>query len=57
MSSRELEEDELATLTDMTIALDGIAVIVNKDNSFDDMTSQQIKSIFTGEITAWEDVK
>lgn len=57
MSSRELEEDELATLTDMTIALDGIAVIVNKDNSFDDMTSRQIKSIFTGEITAWEDVK
>lgn len=57
MSSRELEAEELETLTDMTIALDGIAVIVNKNNTTDNLTSQQIKSIFTGETTKWEDIK
>lgn len=57
MSSRELKEDELKTLKDETIALDGIAVIVNKENSMENMTSEQIKSIFSGETTAWNDVK
>ncbi len=56
MSSRELEDDESETLTAVQIALDGIAVIVNNDNPIDNLTASQIKSIFTGEITRWEDV-
>ena len=57
MSSRELKEDEAKALKAETIALDGIAVIVNAENSIDNLTSQQIKSIFNGEIKVWEDVK
>lgn len=54
MSSRALKEEELSQgLTERQIALDGIAVIVNKDNSVSDLTSEQIRQIFTGEITAW----
>lgn len=57
MSSRELKSDELETLKSQTIALDGIAVIVNQSNSFNELTSQQIKSIYLGEVTNWEEVK
>ena len=57
MSSRELKDDEMKTLKSETIALDGIAVIVNSENSIDNFTSQQIKSIYLGEITDWENVK
>ena len=39
------------------IALDGIAVIVNKDNGAEDLSMDQIMKIFTGEITNWADVK
>ncbi|MBD8942674.1 MAG: phosphate ABC transporter substrate-binding protein, partial [Clostridiales bacterium] len=39
-----------------TIALDGIAVIVNKDNKAEDLTSEQVMKIYTGEITKWSDV-
>ena len=35
--------------------LDGIAVVVNNDNPTDDMTSDQVKSIFTGDVLTWED--
>lgn len=38
------------------IAQDAIAVIVNKDNPIDDITSDQIKSIYTGKTTEWADV-
>lgn len=57
MSSRELKSEELETLKSKTIALDGIAVIVNQSNSFDELTSEQIKSIYLGEVTNWEEVK
>ncbi len=57
MSSRELKEDEAKALKAETIALDGIAVIVNAENGIYNLTSQQIKSIFNGEIKVWEDVK
>lgn len=57
MSSRELKDDELKVLKEQSIALDGIAVIVNRNNSFNGFTSAQIKSIFSGEITAWDEVK
>ncbi len=54
MSSRELKDEEISKgIEGTTIAMDGIAVIVNKDNPVDDMESEQIRQIFTGEITEW----
>ena len=40
-----------------TIAMDGIAVVVNNENSVEDLTSEQIRQIFTGEVTDWSQVK
>ena len=57
MSSRELTSEELETLKSEKIATDGIVVIVNQSNSFDGLTSQQIKEIYLGNITKWEEVK
>jgi len=57
MSSRELKgEEEGYGLTTYTMALDGIAVVVNKENPVTDLTSQQIGQIFTGTITNWKEV-
>ena len=39
------------------IALDGIAVIVNNENAMTDITSDQVKEIYTGEVTDWEDLQ
>ncbi|MEA4927765.1 MAG: substrate-binding domain-containing protein [Candidatus Limiplasma sp.] len=58
MASRELKDSELgAGLTPTVIALDGIAVIVNKANAIENMTTEQIRQIFTGEVTDWANVK
>lgn len=58
MASRELKDSELeAGLTPLVIAQDGIAIIVNNGSGITDLTSEQIKAIYTGEMTAWEDVK
>lgn len=57
MASRELKDSEKEFLTPTVIALDGIAVIVNKANANDDMTSESIKAIFTGKATKWSEVK
>ena len=58
MASREVKESELAEgLIPTVIAMDGIAVIVNNDSSVDNLTSEQIKSIYTGEITDWSEIK
>ena len=58
MASRALKDSEKAKgLTETKIALDGIAVIVNKDNTIDNLTSEQVQKIYTGEITSWNDVK
>ena len=55
MASRALKDEEEALgLTPQVIARDGIAVIVNNSNEIEDMTSEQVKSIFTGETTEWE---
>ena len=54
MASRELKDSESA-VTGTVLAQDGIAVIVNKDSSIKGLTSDQIKSIYTGEITTWEE--
>ena len=58
MASRELKDSEKeAGLTPTVIAMDGIAVIVNKDNKSDDISIDNVKKIYTGEITDWNDVK
>lgn len=56
MASRELKEEEASELTSIVIATDGIAVIVNKNSAVEDLTSEQIKSIFTGETLTWDEV-
>ena len=58
MASRELKDSEKSKgLKGTKIAIDGIAVIVNKDNSLDSITSEQVTSIFTGKVTDWSQVK
>lgn len=57
MASRELKESERAELTDIAIAIDGIAVIVNKDNAIINLTAEQVKEIYTGVITNWSGVQ
>lgn len=58
MSSRELKDSEKeAGLTPTVMALDGIAVIVNKDNRISTLSSEQIQSIYIGETISWADVK
>ena len=55
MASRALKDEETELgLTATVIASDGIAVIVNNTNELDGLTSEQVKSIFTGETTEWE---
>ena len=57
MASRELKEEEIAGgLTGTVIATDGIAVIVNKANTMDDIASEQVKSIYMGEVLTWDEV-
>ena len=57
MASRELKDEEAAELTGKTIAMDGIAVIVNKSNDIDEITSDQVKNIYTGKTSKWSEVK
>lgn len=54
MASRELKDEEAAKLTGTVIATDGIAVIVNLNNPTDDMTVDQVKSIYIGDVTTWD---
>ena len=57
LSSRALKDDEAAGgLTATTFALDGIAIIVNSENTVEDLTLEQIKGLATGEITNWSEV-
>lgn len=56
MASRELKDEEKSALKVETIAKDGIAVIVNNANTCDDLTLDQVKSIYTGETTVWSDI-
>lgn len=57
MASRELKDTEKsAGVTPTVIALDGIAVIVNNDSPVDELTSEQVKSIYTGEVLTWDEV-
>ncbi len=57
LSSRALKDDEKASgLKETTLALDGIAIIVNPQNPVKDLSLEQIAKIYTGEITNWKDV-
>lgn len=56
MASRELKEDEASKLDATVMATDGIAVIVNNDNPTEDMTSDQVKAIYTGEVYSWDEI-
>ncbi len=57
MSSRALSDSEAAKLKYEQIATDGIAVIVNLENTFDGLTTEQVKNIYLGETTAWDEVQ
>lgn len=58
MASRDLKDSEIEKgLTGTTIAMDGIAVIVNNDSPVEEMSSDSVKGIYTGEITDWADVQ
>lgn len=57
MASRELKDEEKELgLTATVIAKDGIAVVVNNTNETEDLTSDQVKAVFTGETTEWENL-
>lgn len=57
MSSRELKPEELDKLQEIQIAMDGICVIVNNNSSVEDLTSDQITKVYTGEITKWSELQ
>ncbi|MCI6866893.1 MAG: substrate-binding domain-containing protein [Lachnospiraceae bacterium] len=58
MASRELKDSELeAGLTPTVIAQDGIAVIVNNESGITELTSEQVKDIYVGNITTWEELQ
>ena len=57
MSSRDLRESELEIMTPLTIGIDGIAVIVHPDNTIDGLTLEQVRDIFLGEATTWENAR
>ena len=56
LSSRALKDDEKADVEGTTIALDGIAIIVNNASKVEDLTVDQLKQMFTGEIANWSEV-
>ena len=57
MASRDLKENEMSQgLQTVVMATDGIAVIVNQDNPIDNMSSEQVRTIYTGEALIWEEV-
>ncbi len=58
MASRAVKDSEKAAgANEITIAIDGIAVVVNKANSVDNLTKENVEEIFTGKITDWSQVK
>ena len=57
MASRDLKDSELAELTNVVIALDGIAVIINNNNPIENLSLENLKSIYMGEITSWSEIE
>ena len=56
MASRELKDEEAAELTGTPIALDGIAVIVNNENAIEELSTEQVMKVYTGEVTDWSEL-
>lgn len=57
MASRELKDTELSEgLSDQVIATDGIAVVVNNNSTVEELSSDQVKAIYTGEARTWDEV-
>ena len=56
LSSRDLKDDEKQKLDGTVVAIDGIAIIVNPENTVEDLSVEQIGKIYTGEITNWKEV-
>ena len=57
MASRAVKESEKEKgLTEITIANDGVAVIINKENPVEDMTKEQVEKIYTGEVVTWSEI-
>ncbi|SES42070.1 phosphate ABC transporter substrate-binding protein [Psychrobacillus sp. OK032] len=57
MSSRDLKEEEIANgLNEVVIAYDGIVVVTHPSNKVKDLTMEQVKQIFTGEVTNWKEL-
>ena len=56
MASRELKAEEAAELTGTVIAMDGIAVVVNNENPVNELTSDDVLGIYTGEVTDWSEI-
>ncbi len=56
MASRELKDSESAELTPTVIAMDGIAMIVNQENTMEDLTMAQVKDIYTGAVEDWSEL-
>lgn len=58
MSSRDLTDSESSSgITSIKIAMDGIVIIVNKENSYDNLSSQDVKEIYVGDIFTWNNIK
>ena len=56
MSSRELKDEEKGSVEGTTIAYDGIALLVNPNNTVKNISLEDVKKIYTGEITNWKDL-
>lgn len=56
MASRALKDEEAETLEGITIALDGIVIVVNNENGIEDITLEDAYKIYTGEITNWNEL-
>lgn len=56
LASRDLEEEEQKDLTGTVVAIDGIGIIVNPQNTVKDLSVEQVGKIYTGEITNWKEV-
>lgn len=57
MASRDLKDNEKAELNPITIAIDGIAVINNPGNTIDNLSLEDLRKIFIGEIRKWSDIE
>lgn len=55
LASRDLKDEEQETLTGTVVAIDGIGVIVNQENEITDLSVEQVRKIYTGEITNWKE--